>query len=155
MTYRSMCWGSFLLFCMVIVGDRLSKIWALGSCQYEIVMSQFVSFQCIMNRGVSWGLFHSENNGVFLFVSTCIAGVLSYFLWYMYQLWIQRKSLIAPALVLGGAMSNFVDRCLYGGVIDFIVVHYGAWTWPVFNIADIAICVGIGLMLCKHNTCGG
>ena len=53
-------------------------------------------------------------------------------------------------LVLGGALGNVVDRIRYGHVIDFIDAHIGQGLserhWPTFNIADVAICVGVGLM---------
>jgi signal peptidase II len=49
----------------------------------------------------------------------------------------------AGALVLGGAIGNLSDRALRGHVIDFIHVNY----WPVFNVADIAVCVGAGLLM--------
>jgi signal peptidase II len=54
---------------------------------------------------------------------------------------------VAVALVLGGALGNFSDRLIRGSVIDFIHVPY----WPVFNVADIALCVGIGLFLLARN----
>ena len=48
------------------------------------------------------------------------------------------------ALVLGGAIGNLIDRLLHGHVIDFIHVHYAdVWHYPIFNIADIAICIGV------------
>jgi signal peptidase II len=53
--------------------------------------------------------------------------------------WLERS---AGALVLGGALGNLSDRALRGHVIDFIHVSY----WPVFNVADIAVCVGVGLL---------
>ncbi|WP_352336834.1 signal peptidase II [Psychrobacter sp. 16-MNA-CIBAN-0192] len=53
------------------------------------------------------------------------------------------------ALVLSGAIgNNLIDRVLYGHVIDFIHVHYAdAWHYPIFNIADIAICIGVALII--------
>lgn len=54
---------------------------------------------------------------------------------------------VALSLVLGGAIGNLIDRVAYGYVIDFLDVYYGDWHWPAFNIADSAICVGVGLML--------
>ncbi|MDT4330408.1 signal peptidase II [Methylomonas sp. MED-D] len=53
----------------------------------------------------------------------------------------------ALSLVLGGAIGNLIDRVAYGYVIDFLDVFYRDWHWPVFNIADSAICVGVGLMV--------
>jgi signal peptidase II len=50
--------------------------------------------------------------------------------------------------VLGGAFGNLADRIRLGYVIDFILVHIDTrWSWPVFNVADIAIAVGVGLLL--------
>lgn len=54
---------------------------------------------------------------------------------------------LALSLILGGAAGNLIDRVLYGHVIDFIDVYYGAWHWPTFNVADSAISVGAALLL--------
>ena len=54
---------------------------------------------------------------------------------------------IALGLVGGGAIGNLVDRVIYGKVTDFIVWKVGAHEWPAFNIADAALCIGVGLML--------
>lgn len=68
-------------------------------------------------------------------------------------IWLRRlkahETLLACALSLvwGGAAGNLIDRLLYGYVIDFIDVYYQNWHWPAFNIADSAICIGVGLMI--------
>ena len=54
---------------------------------------------------------------------------------------------IALSLVLGGAVGNAIDRIRIGAVVDFIDFHVGAWHWPVFNVADSAICVGAALLV--------
>ena len=51
------------------------------------------------------------------------------------------------ALIMGGALGNVIDRVLWGHVIDFIRVHYQAWYFPAFNIADSAITIGAGLLI--------
>jgi signal peptidase II len=51
------------------------------------------------------------------------------------------------SLVLGGALGNLYDRLRYGYVIDFIDVHWFEHHWPFFNVADMAICIGVGLLL--------
>ena len=52
------------------------------------------------------------------------------------------------AMMLGGAVGNLIDRLLHGHVIDFIHVHYkDVWHYPVFNIADMGICVGVALIV--------
>jgi signal peptidase II len=54
---------------------------------------------------------------------------------------------IALGLVGGGAIGNLVDRVIYGKVTDFVVWKVGVHEWPAFNIADAALCIGVGLML--------
>lgn len=51
------------------------------------------------------------------------------------------------ALVLGGAIGNLYDRVTLGYVVDFLNFHYQDLYWPAFNVADSAICVGVGLLL--------
>jgi len=53
----------------------------------------------------------------------------------------------ALALVLGGALGNLYDRLTLGYVVDFLLVYYQDWYWPAFNVADSAICVGVGFLL--------
>jgi signal peptidase II len=51
------------------------------------------------------------------------------------------------ALVLGGALGNLYDRITLGYVVDFLYFYYQQWSWPAFNLADSAICVGVGVLL--------
>lgn len=51
------------------------------------------------------------------------------------------------ALIIGGALSNAYDRFTRGYVVDFFDFHYHQWHYPVFNVADIAICIGAGLLI--------
>ena len=70
----------------------------------------------------------------------------------LYFLWFLRKPLSAPerwagSLILGGALGNGFDRAVRGYVVDFLDFHWMGWHWPAFNLADIAIVGGSGLML--------
>lgn len=59
----------------------------------------------------------------------------------------ERRLAAAIALILGGAVGNLIDRLMTGRVVDFLDLHVGRWHWPAFNIADIAITLGVVLML--------
>ena len=59
----------------------------------------------------------------------------------------ERRTALALALILGGAIGNLIDRLVYGYVIDFLDVYYNDWHWPTFNIADSAIFVGACLLV--------
>ena len=52
------------------------------------------------------------------------------------------RTALPLALIIGGALGNFIDRALRGQVTDFIQVYWHQWSWPAFNVADSAICVG-------------
>ena len=68
--------------------------------------------------------------------------------WWLKRLPASNKVLCsAYALVLAGAIGNLYDRIAYGYVIDFLHVYYENWHFPVFNIADCAICIGAALLL--------
>ncbi len=54
---------------------------------------------------------------------------------------------LALSLIMGGALGNLFDRIIYGYVIDFLDFYYGYWHWPAFNVADMAIVGGAGLLI--------
>ena len=53
----------------------------------------------------------------------------------------------AAAAVIGGALGNLYDRLVYGEVVDFLDVYVGKWHWPAFNVADMAITLGIAVLV--------
>ncbi len=98
------------------------------------------------NPGSAFGLFHSQN-GARVFLS--IVGVAAVFgmLWMLRKAREDQKALIwALGLVAGGAVGNLIDRVYYGVVTDFALLAAGKNEWPVFNVADIALVIGVGLM---------
>jgi lipoprotein signal peptidase len=104
------------------------------------------------NRGGAWGLLQSTSENVrrpfFLLVSVA---AIAFIMTLYRRLQVRQRALKwGLPLVLGGALGNVFDRIRYGHVIDFIDAHaiYKGVEhhWPTFNIADVAICVGVGLM---------
>lgn len=132
--------------CLIIIFDRITKWWALGLTQ-EWIVNQFLSFGLTFNRGINWGLFNSSDAMQFWIINSLIAAVIVamiVYTWYCYQL---RISIVPNILILSGAVSNYYDRLMHGGVIDFIVLSAGEWSWPAFNIADAAIVTGVILLV--------
>ena len=62
----------------------------------------------------------------------------------------QRWLAAGLALLIGGALGNLYDRCLFGYVVDFLDFYVGRYHWPAFNVADSAICVGAGILLLEQ-----
>lgn len=66
---------------------------------------------------------------------------------YTFFQWKQNQSILAEVFILAGGLSNIIDRFVYSGVVDFIVLGYKDWFWPVFNVADAFIVLGVTLMM--------
>src|SRR5580658_5321286 len=136
--------------------DVATKTWAekhLDSFPGLInVWKDHIAFILAKNRGGAWGLLQGTSENVrrpfCLLVS--VAAIAFIVTLDRRLLPTQRALKWGLPLVLGGALGNVFDRIRYGHVIDFIDVHvmYKARDhhWPTFNVADIAICVGVGLM---------
>lgn len=54
---------------------------------------------------------------------------------------------VGLSLILGGALGNFLDRLLTGEVVDFLQFNFGSYTFPIFNVADMGITIGVGFVL--------
>jgi signal peptidase II len=146
---------------LVLVSDLGSKWWAVKTLEKdgfrlpakEIIKGR-LAFVLARNPGGAWGMFHDQPEKVRkpFFVLVSVIAVIVIVGMYR-KLDIKQHALKwGLPLVLGGALGNLVDRVRYGQVIDFIDVVY--WTnklgeprhWPTFNVADIAICIGVLLM---------
>ena len=98
------------------------------------------------NTGAAFSIF-GDLPGIarapYIGVITVVAFVAIVYMWGQTQLKLQRAGFI---LLLGGAIGNAIDRLRLGYVVDFIQWYYKDFVWPTFNIADVGICVGIGLL---------
>lgn len=140
--YRSpLFWGIFLF-------DRISKMLVSGGVlgSRGIDLFPFLSLRLHYNYGISWGLFQKLPFGHML-IPTLMAIFLYFFARYTFERQKKCFNVTGETLVIAGGFSNFVDRVPYGPVTDFIYFHYGAYSFPVFNIADIAISVGAMIIL--------
>ena len=124
-----------------VVADQLTK-WmvssALGLGEAVAVMGPF-SIHHVRNTGIAFGLFSSATTAVIVVTVAAVGGMLVFFARAG-----QRHTLvpIALGLVLGGSVSNLLDRIRLGHVTDFLDFDY----WPAFNLADTFIVVGVALL---------
>ncbi len=137
----------FFLSSFIFILDRLTKLAALTYAQASRVINEYLTFELVFNRGVSWGMFHDASNIVFILVSGIIAAITLFLCWHTYVLYKKGNSIIGHVCVITGSIANLIDRALYGGVIDFILLSYNGYSWPVFNVADMAIVCGVGLLI--------
>jgi signal peptidase II len=108
----------------------------------------------VRNTGGAFGIFGGERGGLgsvlFVVVSLIAIGIIVYLFIKLQES--ERILAFSFSFILSGAMGNLIDRLHYGEVIDFLQFYLSflPWRifnpWPTFNIADSAICVGIGLL---------
>ncbi len=149
----------FVVAAVNLVLDVASKQWIKAyfedpsnERQKIVVVDGVAQLIYATNKGGAWGILQGEHEALrrpfFLVVS--VAAIV--FIVSLYRKLAKEQLALkwGLPLVLGGAIGNLVDRVLYGSVIDFIDVYItsgGAEKhWPTFNVADIAICIGVGLM---------
>lgn len=138
--------GYSLLFLILIFIDRASKYWVLNqNISYD--NGSFFGIHLSFNRGISWGMFHSDNNIIFGLVSAVIASTLLYFIYYTFSLYKEKVSITPYLFVCAGAISNFIDRLWYGAVVDFLLFYWKETAFPIFNIADTWIFCGVFYIL--------
>lgn len=143
---HSFGWYTLFFVAMTLL-DRITKTLMLWHGDGEIKFSPFLSFQLCFNRGISWGMLHSQDAGRFIFVIVMTSLVTCAFSVYAYRRWKQGHSIWWETLAIAGSVSNLFDRFVHNGVIDFIAFSFGDYCFPSFNVADACIVVGVLLMM--------
>jgi signal peptidase II len=133
----------FYLLFLVCGVDQAVKLWVMEKLvplQSFVLIRGLVSITYVLNYGAAFGIMYART----YLLLAITAGTFVY-------AWIKRHEVrkypqmfqIGIAVALGGALGNFVDRFRLGYVVDFLDFYI----WPVFNIADVAIVVGVGLVI--------
>ena len=136
----------FVIALMVLTADQASKAWVMENIPFNTTYDIFPPLReifvltYITNAGAAFGLF-PQLSIVFTFVALIVSFVI---VWYYRSIpageWLVRISL---GLQLGGAIGNLIDRLRFGYVTDMFYIRY----CPVFNVADLAIVTGVGLLM--------
>lgn len=140
-----------LLLVLSLAADQVTKIWARHSLKPRLdpitVIPNYFDFRYSENPGSAFGLFRDIPGARYLlFVIGIVAlGVVLSFLRRIKPE--QLRVAGELGLLAGGALGNITDRMLYGRVTDFILWHVHSHEWPVFNVADAALVVGVIALL--------
>jgi signal peptidase II len=136
-----------IIFFLIIFFDQLTKILVIKNFQlYEsLSILPFFNLTFVVNYGFAFGFLNNPSLNQII-VILVIFSIIAYFLYLLIKTQDQffRFSLI---LVISGAIGNFIDRILYGFVIDFIDIYLGSYHWPAFNLADSSITLGFILIM--------
>ena len=140
-------WLVLSIVAITLVIDQLTKFLVVNYMtigQSISVIDNFLYITSHRNEGAACGILQGKMT-FFYIVTLVVIGVVI--------LWIRRLDMkkekllvIALSLILGGALGNFIDRVMYQHVVDFINTYIFGYDFPIFNIADSALCIGVFLM---------
>lgn len=135
---------------VLVVLDQLSKqlVATTFSLGESIDVASFLSWTYLHNSGAAFSFL--ANSGGFeryLLLAVSIVASIALIIWMLKTNSFYRQRLVGQSVLLSGALGNLIDRALYGSVIDFINLHYATFYFPVFNLADSFIFIGVVLLL--------
>ncbi len=135
---------------LIIALDQLTKFWAVSSLTFAepVAVTPFLNWTLVYNYGAAFS-FLADMGGWQRWFFAGLAGLMSAVL----LVWLTKLPAKLTTetwginLVLGGAIGNVIDRILEGRVTDFVDFYLGTWHYATFNVADMAITVGAGLLI--------
>lgn len=139
-------WISIVIVCL----DQWTK-WLIVS-QFELYevrpITDWFNLVLVHNKGAAFSFLSSAGGWQrWFFIVLTLAVAVGLLIWLFRLSANLRRLCIGITLILGGAIANLIDRVRFGYVIDFLDVYVKGWHWPAFNVADAAICCGVGLLL--------
>ena len=142
--------GYYLLFLVLVLLDQFSKQIFISSFDIgqSIIINPYLSWTYLQNTGAAFSILADggEVQKAFLLAVSVLVSVIV-ILWIHKTSEYHRQKLFGQFLLLSGAVGNLIDRAQYGYVVDFIDVHVNGFYWPVFNLADSFIFIGVLLLL--------
>jgi signal peptidase II len=132
---QAVCVGAFSAFVpFAMTGWRGGEV---------LRVTDFFDYVLVWNTGISYGLL--DGMPVWTLGVVMLVAIVALSVW-----WWRADTLLTRlglSLCIGGALSNALDRLIYGAVADFFHLHWGTWSFYIFNIADVAITMGVILLL--------
>ena len=145
-------WKIFLAAAGISAVLDLASKWAverfIAPYTRVVLVDGFFHLTNVRNPGAAFGLFDKGGFGRIAFFLAVGVVAMGFILWLMRRCRDEdRLEALSLGLVFGGALGNFVDRVRYGEVVDFLLFFWRDFYYPAFNVADIAVCVGIFLFI--------
>ncbi|OQA79518.1 MAG: Lipoprotein signal peptidase [Tenericutes bacterium ADurb.Bin239] len=145
--FKSCFYSYAWLAIVLLIVDQLTKLWALKAAWDLTLIPNFLHLTYVRNTGAAWSMF--DGNMTLLAVVSAVVGVAIIVARILYRHKLNAFKKILFAVILAGTWGNFIDRAFSKlvtgeeGVIDFIHFQFGRYHFPVFNVADICITLGI------------
>lgn len=109
---------------------------------FENILGINFSLNYIINTGAAWGIFSDYTTGLLITRLLCVIGIIVYIVLH----WKKETAKLPLIFILAGAIGNIIDLAFYGYVVDMFHWTFWGYHFPVFNIADISVCIGTILL---------
>lgn len=132
-----------------LAADQISKLWIAATLPLASEAEVFPFFNLVhtLNTGAAFSILADAGRWPrFLFLTLALI-VSAYIATMLLRQKMRPPESLGYSLIMGGALGNAVDRAIKGAVTDFLDFHALGWHWPAFNIADVAITCGVGLVV--------
>jgi signal peptidase II len=142
-----------LCFALTLVLDQWTKALARqaleprGPLRPKVIVDGWFELRYGENPGAAFGTLQDLPMGRLLLALLALAAFVLVLVYLHNAQAAGTRLHVALGLLAGGALGNLVDRARYGHVTDFIVWRFGRHQWPAFNLADAALCLGVGLVV--------
>ncbi|MBS1787052.1 MAG: signal peptidase II [Acidobacteria bacterium] len=141
----------FIIAAVVLAADQLTKAWAVAKLKPVVLIEVFPGYFRLVyatNRGVAFSMFaDGQFDARWIFAAISIAAAVFVSVYLLRTPTGKFRLSASLALLLAGITGNLIDRIRLGEVIDFLGFHWqDKYSWPIFNLADSAICVGAVLL---------
>lgn len=136
--------GFPILAAVLIAVDQIVKAWTVANIELDTVkpfIKGFMSLAYLRNYGAAWSILQNQQ---WFFTIVTIAAVPGLIWYYVKQIKGNLWTLFSLALMIAGALGNFIDRIRLGYVVDMF--HLDFISFPVFNVADMCLNVGVGIL---------
>lgn len=137
----------YLLALVVVIIDQLTKWFIVKYMDLResiSIIDGFLSITSHRNRGAAWGILQGQMVFFIIITIIVIVGII-----YFLKIYAEKSKIYGwgLGLILGGAIGNFIDRLVRKEVVDFVDTIIFGYDFPIFNVADAALCVGVALVI--------
>ncbi|MBW2305546.1 MAG: signal peptidase II [Deltaproteobacteria bacterium] len=145
-------WLLMVIVLTLLVSDQATKAMVINSLSENEtipVLEGYLNLTHVRNQGAAFGILSDGGARIqrYFFIPITIVVSLAILIIISHSRKDEIFKVISLSMVLSGALGNLMDRVRWGGVVDFIDIHYGTLHWPAFNVADASISIGVILLI--------
>lgn len=137
----------YLLAVIVVMIDQWTKWLVIKKMELQEkipVIENFFYLTSHRNKGAAWGILQDQMVFFYIITVLVVIGIVYYMEKHIKG---QKLMAVSFSLILGGAIGNFIDRLFRKEVVDFLDFNIFSYDYPIFNVADMALVIGVGLVL--------